>query len=115
MQILHSIQAGAPVEARGRRWSVVHVEQFDDCPIVTLRGTGDGNLGATTALLTPFDHLNTSPQQHKFIVARRRSTLIHAARAIAGGHGWSELWTIAAADIHLLPWQLEPAMSAVAG
>lgn len=115
MKDLRSVSAGTRVEVRGDAWVVTECEPFDDCVLVTLRGAGEDNLGATSALLAPFDRLNPREPRRTLRGLRRRATLAHAARAIARAHGWFESWTAATADIDLLPWQLEPALAAVSG
>jgi superfamily II DNA or RNA helicase len=101
--------------ARGESWEVVRREQYDDCAVVTLRGTGDSNLGVTTSLLTPFDKLTAVADRPGIRIAGRRAVLARAARAAANAHGWHEPWTASHAQIDLLPWQLEPAVAAVSG
>ncbi len=87
----------------------------EGCAIVTLRGAGDANLGVTTCLVTPFDRVIAVAPRARLRLRRRRAVLARAARAAANAHRWQESWTAAAAQIDLLPWQLEPAEAAVSG
>jgi superfamily II DNA or RNA helicase len=115
MQNLRSHLAGQHVDARGESWIVLRAEPYDACTIVTLRGTGDANLGRTTELITPFDRVNPRRSSARVRHVARRAVLRAAIAAIARAHGWCEPWTAATAQIDLLPWQLEPAIAAVAG
>jgi superfamily II DNA or RNA helicase len=115
MQNLQTHLAGQPVEARGESWMVVRADPYDTCTIVTLRGTGDANFGRTTELIAPFDRVTATTRSARVQRASRRAVLNAAAAAVARAHAWMEAWTAATARIDLLPWQLEPAMAAVAG
>ena len=115
MQNLRSHLAGQRVDARGESWIVLRAESFDACTIVTLRGSGDANLGRTTELITPFDRLIVARTPACARRAPRRAVLQSAMTAVRHAHGWLEPWTAATARIDLLPWQFEPAMAAVGG
>jgi superfamily II DNA or RNA helicase len=115
MQKVRSHLAGEQVEARGESWMVLRSEAFDACTLVTLRGTGDDNLGRTSELIAPFDRITPAPQSSRIRRVSRRTAVRAAAAAITRAHGWSEPWTAATARLDLLPWQLEPAIAAVNG
>jgi superfamily II DNA or RNA helicase len=115
MQKLQPTPAGAHVEVRGEPWIVVRAEAFDSCTLVTLRGTGDENLGHTTELLAPFDRLKAVSRSSRVRRVSRPHALRAAARSVTRAHEWSEPWTTTTARMELLPWQLEPAMAAVRG
>jgi superfamily II DNA or RNA helicase len=107
--------AGERVVVRGEPWLVVQGEAFDDCVLVTLRGTGDHNRGRIARLLTPFDRLAPVRISGRVRLAARPTVIAAAAQSVARAHTWLESWRAAAANIDLLPWQIEPAMAAVAG
>lgn len=115
MQNLRSHLAGQHVDVRGEPWIVLRAEAYDACAVLTLRGTGEFNLGRTTELITPFDRVRATRASSRMRRAPRRAVLQTAMTAIARAHGWCEPWSAATAHIDLLPWQLEPAMAAVAG
>jgi superfamily II DNA or RNA helicase len=115
MQNLRSHLAGQRVDARGESWIVLRAEPYETCTIVTLRGTGESNLGRTTELITPFDRVRVTSSTSRIRRAPLRAVMQAAMTAIARAHGWCEPWTVAAAHIDILPWQLEPAMAAVTG
>jgi superfamily II DNA or RNA helicase len=116
MQELRSeLRAGTSVTLRGEAWRVRLVEPFERCTILTLDGTGRANLGAGLSVITPFDRPRVEDRSRKARLVSRRAALQRAARAIAGAHPWSGLWTAASASIELLPWQLEPALAVIDG
>lgn len=116
MQKLRSeISTGEHVDVRGEGWLVVRREAFDECSLVTLRGASDGNFGETARLLVPFDRIARSQVPSGIARVSRSCVLRRAASAVARAHGWCDPWTAAGANIDLFPWQLEPALAAVAG
>jgi superfamily II DNA or RNA helicase len=110
-----ALAAGQQVEVRGELWVVVGSEIFDDCTLVTLRGSGEDNHGLTTRLLTPFDRPRALGATDRPRGANRQHVLRTAARAVARTHRWLDSWTAARARIDLLPWQLEPVMAVIRG
>lgn len=110
-----ALQSGQHVEVRDEAWLVVTTEQFERAALVTLRGIGDDNLGERRQVLTPFDRIRLARQRTGIAVARRFKVLQTAAAIIAASPPWCECWTVGAAHIDLRPWQLEPALAAIAG
>jgi superfamily II DNA or RNA helicase len=114
-ELRSEFRAGTSVTLRGEAWRIRLVEPFERCTLLTLDGIGRGNLGAGLSVLTPFDRPRVEARSRKPRVVSRRAALQRAARAIAGAHAWSSLWTAASASIELLPWQLEPALAVIDG
>jgi superfamily II DNA or RNA helicase len=110
-QILHP---GDVVRARRRTWRVVQIRPHDECRALSLTGIGP-NAGHCE-LLTPFDVVDVvrAPSTASLQVGAakwRRAARNLVARS--GGHGL--LRAAAAADIDILPHQLEPAVSVLRG
>jgi len=112
VQILHP---GDVVRVRRRTWRVVDVRPYDTCGVVSLLGTG-ANTGNRCDLLAPFDHFEpvapppTQPRRAGSARWRR------AAMSLIGRGGAPGLLrTAATADIDVLPYQLEPAISVLRG
>ena len=112
MQIFH---AGDLVRARGRTWRVVDVRPYDACGLLTLAGHGS-HAGRRCELLTPFDSIatigppSTAPRRVGSAQWRR------AARALVGACGAPGLLQASsAADMDILPHQLEPAVAVLRG
>ena len=112
MQIFHS---GDVVRARGRTWRVVDVRPFDACGLLTLAGHG-AHAGHRCELLTPFDSVEAiaAPSTVLRRVGSRRWR--RAARALIGSCGAPGLLQASsAADMDILPHQLEPAVAVLRG
>ena len=112
MQILHS---GDVVRARGRTWRVVDVRPYDACRLLTLAGQG-AQAGHRCELLTPFDSIEAIPPPST--VPRRVGSgrWRRAARALIGACGAPGLLhASSAADMDILPHQLEPAVAVLRG
>lgn len=103
------------VDVRGEPWIVIDVERYPRCAIITLRGRGHDNLGATTRVIAPFDHIDVVTPNRTPLLSDREAVLFRAARAVVRSHRWDECWTAATARIDLLPWQMQPALAAIRG
>jgi superfamily II DNA or RNA helicase len=105
------IASGVRVKARGHDWTVSLVTPHTDCQAVRLAGSGRANPGAIRTLLTPFDHVVPVCMDTRIRVVRSQRWLRHLIRALRAAHPFGGLSAAAHADIHLLPFQLEPAMA----
>jgi len=110
---LQNLHTGEVVRARGRTWRVTDVRPFDGCRRVDLSGIADG---ASCQLLAPFDQIDRvaplSDVPRRVGIARWR----RAARAlIARGGAPGLLQQSAAADIEILPHQIEPVVAVLRG
>src|SRR5206468_2892695 len=110
--ILHP---GDLVRARGRTWRVVDVRPYDGCRLVTLNGDGV-HASQCCELLTPFDSVETIPPPSSVPQRVGSSHWRRAARALVGACGAPGLLRAAsAADMDILPHQLEPAIAVLRG
>ncbi|MEX1127354.1 MAG: DEAD/DEAH box helicase, partial [Vicinamibacterales bacterium] len=105
------ISSGRRVKARGDEWTVSLVTPHSDCQSVRLAGSGRANAGVVRTLLTPFDRLAPVSTDTRIRVVRSQRWLRHVSRALRAAHPFGGLSAAARADIHLLPFQLEPAMA----
>lgn len=103
-------RVGTPLLVRGRRWRVDAITFADECAqlrLTPLEGDARGQL----SILTPFDRpapLRITPGSR--VVSRRR-WLHEVDRRVISLHPFGSLATAARASIHLLPYQLEPAIA----
>jgi superfamily II DNA or RNA helicase len=103
------------VRARGARWRVVDVRAFDACRLVTLTSADAPTCGFRRRLLAPFDDIDRIVTASR---ARRVGIRLwrRACRAlIASDAPPGSLRCAAAAQIDLMPQQLEPALAIVRG
>ena len=105
------IASGVRVTARGHDWTVSLVTPHSDCQSVRLGGSGAVNAGVVRTLLTPFDRLVPVGTDTRIRVVGSQRWLRHLSRALRGAHPFGGLSAAAHADIHLLPFQLEPAIA----
>ena len=105
------IASGVRVKARGHDWSVSLVTPHSDCQAVRLTGSGLANPGAVRTLLTPFDQVVPVGMDTRIRVVRAGRWVRHVSRALRAAHPFGGLSAAAHADIHLLPFQLEPAIA----
>jgi superfamily II DNA or RNA helicase len=112
-----SLHRGDAVRVRGERWRVQHVSPYDGCAIVELAGAERANAGSRGRFILPFeplDHLAEPIERPRVAGAARWRNA--AARALAdAAPSWGSLRAAAAANIALLPYQLEPALASVRG
>ncbi len=110
------LQPGVLVRARSRSWRVVDIRPHGGCHTVTLAGV-EANTGASCQLLTPFDLIEPvavpSAEPRRVGSARWR----HALRALLARSAAPGLLrtSIAAAEIDILPHQLEPVVAILSG
>ena len=109
------MRAGQQVYVRDESWVVVDEEHFGQVTLLTLRGTDQGNRGATQQFLTPFDRVRPAPSRTRLSKARRLTVLSHAAGVIAASPRWRDCWTAGTAAIDLRPWQIEPVLGVIGG
>lgn len=109
-----SYVAGALLEVRGERWSVVRAQHFDACTLLTLEGRDRSNAGNRLRVLHPFDWPRPVPKR-KAGRRPRRAVLLCALAAITAARSRSRLWTAADATIDLWAYQLEPALAVIGG
>ena len=110
-----SPRPGDAVAARGARWVVVDVRAYDDCRLVTLRGTAPSCAGIERRLLHPFDAIASidRPTIPRLVKGARWRAACHAAMAADTPPG--SLRHARAACIELMGHQLEPALAVLAG
>ena len=109
------VRAGQQVYVRDESWVVVDEEHFGQVTLLTLRGTDEGNRGATQQFLTPFDRVRPALSRTRLSKARRLTVLSHAAGVIAASPRWRDCWTAGTAAIDLRPWQIEPVLGVIGG
>jgi superfamily II DNA or RNA helicase len=105
------IASGVRVKTRGNEWTVSLVTSHADCQAVRLAGSGRANPGVVRTLLTPFDRLVPVSPDTRIRVVRTRRWLRHVSRVLRATHPFGGLSAAARADIHLLPFQLEPGIA----
>lgn len=110
-----SPRPGDAVTARGARWVVVDVRPFDACRLITLSGTAPPFVGIERRLLHPFDRIDATERRAtpRVVSGARWRTACRAA--IADDTPPGSLRRARTAGIDLLPHQLEPALSILAG
>ncbi len=112
VQILH---AGDLVRARGDTWRVVDVRPYEGCRLVSLAGIG-ATSGASCEVLSPFDRLDAVAGPSTALRRVGSGRWRNAARALIGTSGVAGLLQAAgAADMDILPHQLEPAVALLRG
>ena len=108
------IEAGDLVEVRDERWRLSHRMVADSGVILTLNGVDTAN---HQSVLSVIDGVDT-PTRVSSPRLRRRSRRVVARcalHALATAQPRGHLWTAAAADMELWPYQLQPALAAVRG
>jgi superfamily II DNA or RNA helicase len=108
------MQPGTVVVVRDESWTVASTEAFERCTLVTLDGSGPGNMGLRFQVVTPFDTvrpIEAGPPR----LRKRQAVLRTALTAIAHDRPALGLWTTADANLDLLPYQLEPALAVLRG
>ena len=110
------VRAGDIVAIRGDRWRVVSGSTCGDASIVEAAGCGETNRNTRARFLLPFESIERLPTPLQPRVVRpgqwRRIARDVLARATSS---WRSLRAAATADLTLIPFQLEPAMSLVRG
>ena len=102
------------VEVRGEAWVVSRRIPYDGCALLRLEGRGAHNFGRAFEVLEPFDRI-TPIGPHRLRQRRHDAVVRHALDALAGARPPAALWTAAAANIDLLPYQWEPALAVLGG
>lgn len=105
---------GSAVEVRGQRWTLIRAVSFDDCAVVTLEGREASNATQRLRVIEPFESI-TPLTPSRPVRRSRHATMRVAARAIALARPAARLWTAATARMDMWPYQLEPALSVLAG
>jgi len=110
------VRPGNIVAIRGDRWRVVSRSSCGDASIVEAAGCGDANRNARACFLLPFESIELLPAPLQPRVVRpgrwRRIARDVLARATSS---WRSLRAAATADLAVIPFQLEPALSFVRG
>lgn len=111
-----SHQAPPPlVAARGATWRVVAIERGDRCSAFRLVRVDPPPAGIERTLIEPFDRLTPVEPAGRFRVVSRQRTRRVLLALLTTPRAWQTPSRAAAAAIDLLPWQLIPAMSFLAG
>jgi superfamily II DNA or RNA helicase len=106
---------GDHVRARRQRWTVLALQAFEHCTLLTLKGAEAANSGVERRVLTPFDRVEPIEKTRRLRIVHRRAWQ-RMCRALIGCDGSSGiLRTALAARMELLPHQLEPALAVVRG
>jgi superfamily II DNA or RNA helicase len=110
------VRAGDIVAVRGDRWRILSRVKCGDASIVEATGCGRENRGSRARFLLPFEPIDRLPDLLAPRVVRpgrwRRNARDVLARATSS---WHSLRTAAAADLAVIPFQLEPALSVIRG
>ena len=110
-----SARPGDRVRVRRQRWTVLSVQPYEGCQLLTLAGADSGNASQERRVLTPFETVDRQLESDRpRIVSRQRWRRL--CRAMLARHGPAGLLkTAATARIDLLPHQLEPALAVLEG
>jgi superfamily II DNA or RNA helicase len=103
------------VRVRRTNWHVADVRSYGACTLVTLEGAELVNSGLQLRVLSPFERVERIVRPAR---PRRISTRAwrRACRALIANQSSPQcLRSLTAADVDLLPYQLEPALAVVAG
>ncbi len=108
-------RVGDRVRVRGEPWLVTGRQDYEHCALIRLTGSGPDNTNAELPILTPFERLEPfeHPRRIRRVTSRRWRRVCLASIAGAGDTG--VLHAATAADVALLPFQLEPALAIVRG
>jgi superfamily II DNA or RNA helicase len=108
MAIAHEI--GALLEVRGAQWRLTGAVRHESCTVLTLESDDNARL----RVIEPFDR--PRPVASASLIRRsRRAVLRSALAAIVETRSAAGLWTAGSASMQLWPYQLEPALAAIAG
>ena len=107
MSIAYEI--GALLEVRGERWRLTGAARHPACSVLTLE-----NASQRLRVIDPFDRPRAIASA-SLVRRPRRAVLRAALGVIADARPVIGLWTAARASIDLMPYQLEPALAAIAG
>jgi superfamily II DNA or RNA helicase len=110
-----TFRADEVVRIRGARWRVTGQHAYPAASILEVEGCDAGNRGARTAFLLPCEPIAREPAVRAVEVVRPARWRRCARRLLAASASIDELRTPAAADIAVLPFQLEPALALVRG
>jgi superfamily II DNA or RNA helicase len=110
------VRTGDIVAIRGDRWRVVSRSRCGDASIVEAAGCGDANRHARARFLLPFEPIEILPAPLQPRIVRPRQWR-RIARDVLGRatSSWRSLRAAATADLTLIPFQLEPALSLIRG
>ncbi|MBS1817959.1 MAG: DEAD/DEAH box helicase [Acidobacteria bacterium] len=106
---------GDRVRVRQRTWVVQDVDTHQSCRVVTLRSDAHDGPATIRRVLHPFDDIEPTEHQRRtrLVGARAWHRAFHALGRSHGGA--TSLRAVLDARMDLLPFQLEPALSLVAG
>lgn len=107
-------ERGALLDVRGERWLLTRAIACADCTILSLEGRGPTNHRQRLRLIEPFERARQAGHPRARRVTRQTAMRM-AIDAIDTQRPANGLWTAAAAQIELWPYQLEPALAALAG
>ncbi|MEP6782418.1 MAG: helicase-related protein [Acidobacteriota bacterium] len=103
-------EIGTLLEVRGERWRLAGTVRHASCTVLTLEGGNNKRL----RLIDPFDRPR-SIASASIVRCPRRAVMRSALAAIVDARSPDGLWTASAASMDLWPYQLEPALAAIAG
>jgi superfamily II DNA or RNA helicase len=110
------VRAGEIVRIRGERWRVVRRLAYESAAIIETTGCGDGNRGVHARFLLPcepVDRIELSPVPRIVRPAEWRRL---ACRVLGdASHSWISLRAAPAAQLSIVPFQLEPALALMRG
>ncbi len=107
---------GDLVRIRGARWRVARQTPYEEATVVEVRGCDRANRGERAHFLLPFEGLERLPLSPLPLVVSRRRWRHTARRVLASATpAYHALDSAAAADLDVLPFQLEPALAVTNG
>jgi superfamily II DNA or RNA helicase len=109
------VRVGDRVRVRRQRWIVTDVRPHSACAFVTLSGLGPANHGLEQIVITPFDHVESlaAPRRLRRVGSGRWRRACRELIADDGPAG--RLRSARAAQMDIMPHQLEPALAVVRG
>jgi len=114
-EMLSGWREGDCVSVRGEEWVLDALASYPGCARLTLRGCGPGNSGDPCEVVVPFDQPVVRRRRGRWRRTGRAAALGAAARVVVDAPPAGALITARAAVLDLFPWQLAPALAAVAG
>jgi superfamily II DNA or RNA helicase len=110
-----ALASGDRITVRGERWVVQEATAFADVTLLSLAGAEGDARDRHCRLLAPFDRPVLISRTPVIRAVTRRQWMHHLHSQIAGMHTFGQLRAPQAAEMDILPFQLEPALAMVRG
>jgi superfamily II DNA or RNA helicase len=111
-----ALRRGDVVRIRDERWTVTETLPGEDATILAVVGCGRANRGRRTRYILPFEPVERLPSINATrVVSRRRWRHLARTMLARATPAIDSLRAAAAADVDILPYQLEPALAVVGG